>query len=117
MNDEEKTLNKEEILAKSREENKNGDEREKHALYTAAYTATMIGFLLWGIISVVLSVLDRQSFEMNIVPFATIGTMYTIWGIKMTKRKAVFLVAGIVCITAAVFNLVAWILQLCGVMS
>jgi len=106
---------KEKILAQSREENKNGDEREQQYLYKGAYLATAVGFLLYGIISIVLSVLDRHSYEMNIVTFAMIGTMYTIFGMTTSKRKPLFLAAGIVCIAASVTALVAWILQLCGV--
>ncbi len=112
---EEKALSKEEILAKSREENKNGDEREQQSLYIAAYIATAIGFLLYGIISIVLAILDKQSYEMNIVIFAIIGTMYTIWGVKTTKRKRLFLAAGIVSLAAFVTALICWILELCGI--
>ncbi len=108
-------LSKEEILAKSREENKYGDEREQQSLYRAAYTSTAVGFFLYGIISVVLALLNKHSYEMNIVTFAIIGTMYTIWGVKSTKRKPLFLSAGIICIVASVVTLVCWILQLCGV--
>ncbi len=111
----ESNLSKEEILAKSREENKNGDEREQQYLYKGAYLATAVGFLLYGIISVVLAIYEKQSYEMNVVTFAIIGTMYTIFGLKTTKRKPLFLCAGIICITASAFALVCWILQLCGV--
>lgn len=108
-------LNKEEILAKSREENKHGDEREQQSIYMAAYTATGVGFLLYGIISIVLALFDKYSYEMNIVIFAIMGTMYIIWGVKTTKRKPIFLAAGIVCIAAFVAALICWILQLCGI--
>ncbi len=111
----EKILSKEEILAQSREENKNGDEREVQYLYKGAYLATAVGFLLYGIISVVLAVLDKQSYEMNIVTFAILGTMYTVFGAKTTKRKPLFLSAGIVCLVASVGTMVCWILSLCGV--
>lgn len=97
---EEKAMDKEEILAKSREENKDGDEREKQFLYKCAYIATAVGLILYGIISVVLAFTDEMSYEMNIVTFAIIGTMYTIFGVKTTKRKPLFLAAGIVCLVA-----------------
>lgn len=115
-NDEkEKTPSKEEILAQSRAENKNGDEREVQYLYKGAYLATAVGFLLYGIISIVLAVLDKVSCEMNIVTFAILGTMYTVFGAKTTKRKALFLSAGIVCLASSVITAVCWILMLCGV--
>ncbi len=114
-NKETEVMDKEEILARSREENKHGDEREQQALYKAAYIATAVGFLLYGILSVVLAIFDRHSYEMNIVTFAIIGTMYTIWGFKTTKRRQLFLAAGIVCLIASVTSLVCWILQLCGI--
>ncbi len=113
---EQKTLDKEQILAKSREENKNGDEREKQYLYKGAYIATAVGFLLYGIISVVLAIFEKESFEMNIVTFAIIGTMYLIFGLKTTKRKPLFLAAGIVCLTTAVATMICWILQLCEIL-
>ncbi len=113
--EEQANLSKEEILAKSRAENKHGDEREMQSLYRAAYLATAIGFLLYGIINIVLAILDRHSFEMNIVTFATLGTMYLLWGIKTSKHKKLFLAAGIVCLATAIISSVGWILELCGV--
>ncbi len=114
-NEEDKNLSKEEVLDRSRKENKNGDERELQYLYKGAYIATAVGFLLYGIISIVLAILDRESYEMNVVIFAIIGTMYTIFGVKTTKRKKLFLAAGIVSLTAFVITLVCWILELCSV--
>lgn len=113
--DKETMLSKEEILTKSREENKNGDEREQQYLYKGAYLATAVGFLVYGIISVVLAIFDKPSYEMNIVIFAILGTMYTVFGLKTTKRKQLFLCAGIISIAASVVATVCWILQLCGV--
>ncbi len=113
--DDDKILSKEEILAQSRKENKDGDEREQQYLYKGAYIATAVGFLLYGIISIVLAIFDKESYEMNVVTFAILGTMYTIFGAKTTKRKPLFLAAGIVCITASVATLICWILQLCSI--
>lgn len=117
-NDEQKNegLSKEEILARSRAENKHGDEREQQSLYKAAYTATAVGFILYGIIAIVLAVLGKHSYEMTIVMFGIMGTMYTVWGVKTTKRRALFLSAGIVAISASVVAAVCWILEICGVM-
>lgn len=110
----EQATNKEEILSKSRKENKNGDEREQQYLYKGAYFATSVGFLLYGIITVVLAIFDKHSYEMNVVTFAIIGTMYTAFGLKTSKRKPLFLAEGIICIAASVVSLICWILQLCG---
>lgn len=112
---EKEVISKEDILAMSRKENRHGDEREQQSIYRAAYLATSVGFLLYGIISIVLALLDKYSYEMNIVSFAITGTMYTIMGIKTTKRKPLFLAAGLLCIAASVVNLICWILQLCGI--
>lgn len=110
-----KGLGRDEILAKSREENKYGDEREQQALYRAAYAATAVGMFIYGIMSVVLSLMGRCSYEMNVVTFAIIGTMYTVWGLKSAKRRRLLLTAGIVCTVSSVTSLVCWILQLCGI--
>jgi len=114
-NDEKKTLSKEEILAQNRADNKNGDEREMQFLYKGAFFASAIGFCLSGIISLVLSFFDMESYEMNAVTFAIIGIMYTIFGVKTTKHKKLFLAAGIIGLIATAIFLTCWILQLCSV--
>lgn len=113
--DKENDYNREEILARSREDNKNGDEMEKQYLYKGAFLATGVGFFLYGIISIVIAVLGSLSYEMNIVTFAIIGTMYTVFGVKATKRRPLFLSAGIVCLVTSLVTTVCWILRLCGV--
>ncbi len=113
-----RAVDREKILEQSRAENKDGDEREKQYLYRGAYLATAVGFLLYGIISIVLAFLDkRMPYEMNIVTFAILGTMYLIFGIKTSKRKPLFLATGIVCLVSCLIALVCWILDLSGVMQ
>lgn len=107
---------REDILAASRNENKNGDEREKQIYKSAIQVAYSIGFILTCVIMLVSSVMGRLSAELMIVYTGMAGTMGLYCGIKFTKRKPLFLACGAVCILACATFIVYWILQLCGVM-
>lgn len=114
---EEKTtaLTKEEILAKSREENKSGDEREKQQYSIANSLGFSIGLMLAGIV-VLISVIctDRLPVEVMFVVAAMQSVQAILIGVKVRQRK-LYLTVGIVeGVLSAVF-LILWILELCGV--
>ena len=116
---EEKTtaLTKEEILAKSREENKGGDEREKQQYSIANSLGFGIGLMLAGIV-VLISVIctDRLPSEVMFVVLAMESAQALVIGAKNRRQRKLFLPIGIIeCILSVVF-LVLWILELCGVM-
>ena len=116
MNEEEKTqLSREEILEMSREENKNGDEREKQIYKNAIQIAYSIGLILTGIILLVSSIIDKLPSELLIVYMGMSGATGLYCGIKFTKRRRLFLASGIICTITCVFFVVFWILELCGV--
>lgn len=106
---------REDILAASRNENKNGDEREKQIYKNAIQIAYSIGFILTCVIMLVSSVMGKLSAELMIVYTGMSGTMGLYCGIKFTKRKPLFLACGAVCLFACAVFIVYWILQLCGI--
>ena len=108
-------LSREEILAISREENKNGDEREKQIYKNAIQIAYSIGLIMTGIILLVSSIIDKLPSELLIVYMGMSGTTGLYCGIKFTKHRRLFLASGIICLITCVFFIVFWILGLCGV--
>ena len=115
---EEKTnaLTKEEILAKSREENKSGDEREKQQYAIANSLGFSVGLMLAGIV-VLISVIctDRLPVEVMFVVTAMQSVQALLIGVKVRRQRKLYLSVGIVeCVLSVVF-LILWILELCGV--
>ena len=109
-------LSREEILAISREENKNGDERDAQIYKRAMQLAFCIGVIVLGIIGIVsVIVIGETPIELYIVYMAMAAMMGLYCGIKSSKHRALFLAAGIVCTVAFVIMTVLWILKLCGV--
>lgn len=107
---------RDEILAISREENKNGDEMEKDTYKIAIQIAYSLGLLLIGIIMLVSSILNRGlPTELMIVYMGMTGTSGLFCGIRITKNKKLFLTSGVLCLIACVLFIVLWILELCGV--
>lgn len=108
---------RDEILEISRNENKNGDEREKQIYKSAIQIAYSIGIILTGIIMLVTSVLNRElPAELMIVYFGMAGTSGFYCGVKLTKRKPLFFAGGIICSMACLLFIIYWILRLCGVL-
>ena len=113
---ENKTLSKEEILAKSREENKSGDEREKQQYAIANSLGFSVGLMLAGIV-VLISVIctDRLPVEVMFVVTAMQSVQALLIGVKVRRQRKLYLTVGIVeCVLSVVF-LILWILELCGV--
>lgn len=107
---------RDEILARSRAENRHGDERDNHIYKSAIQIAYSIGLILTGIIMLVSSILGELPAELMIVYMGMTGTMGLYCGIRFTKRKPLFIACGVICLIASAFFTVYWILQLCGVM-
>lgn len=108
---------RDEILAASRKENKNGDERETQTYNKALQLGYSVGFMCLALIMLVnIIVQDVLPVEMWISFSAIWATSGLYYGIKTnTKRRALFLTEGIFCSGTFIFFLVAWILRLCGV--
>lgn len=82
-------MNKEEILAKSREENKNGDEREKKSRMSAAAISAGVGALLCMILVCIEElVFDRNAIPLWIVYYGIQFTSFLVEYIKTKKRSA-----------------------------
>ncbi len=109
-------LSREDILAASRKENKDGDEREQQTYNRALSLGYGVGMILLGIVMIVSVIVeDKIPAELWMccsVVWATSGLYY---GIRTSKHKWLFLASGIISIIACVFFTVYWILQLCGV--
>lgn len=109
-------LSREEILAGSREENKNGDEREKQYFLKANSFACSIGLLLAGIIILVSSLVEeRFPVEVLLITTAMQSAQSFIAARGVRKTRKLYLTVGIAEAVLSVFFLVFWILMLCGV--
>ncbi len=109
-------LTREEILASSRKENKQGDERDKNLYNKGMRIAYSIGVLLIGIITIVNTiVLDKITAEIWIVYMGMTTAWSLYYGIKVRKHRPLFLACGIICGIACVFWIVYYILGLSGV--
>ena len=107
---------REEILAISREENKNGDEREKQYFLKANSFAFAIGLLMAGVIILVSSLVEnRFPIEVMLIMIAMEAAQSFIAAHGMRKTRIIYLTLGICFAVLAVFFLVFWILTLCGV--
>lgn len=107
---------REQILAASRKENKNGDERDMQAYNKALQLAYGVGMICLSVIMIVnIIVEDMLPLEMWICFSAIMATQGLYYGIKTAKRKWLFLTEGILGVVCFIFFLVAWILKLCGV--
>ena len=107
---------RDEILAKSREENKQGDEREKIIYGKGLQIAFSIGIILIGIISLVNTiVVGKTPIELWIVYMGITAVWSLYYGIKAGKHRPLFLTCGIICSISFLFFTVTWILGLCGV--
>ncbi len=111
-------LSREEILAISRNENKNGDEREKNLYGKGLQIAYSIGVILIGVISLVNSiVVGKTPVELWIVYMGITAVWALYYGIKVGKHRPLYLTCGILCSIVCVLFTVYWILGLCGVIA
>ena len=109
-------LSREEILAISREENKHGDEREKQYYLKANALAFSVGLLVAGIIIIVTVLTSgRLPAEILLLTCSMQAVQSIVVAVGTRKLRKMYLVIGITEAVVAVFFLVYWILQLCGV--
>ncbi|MDE6850526.1 MAG: hypothetical protein K2J54_04285 [Clostridia bacterium] len=108
---------REEILATAREENKDGDEREKQFFVKANSLAVSIGLVFAGLIILVSSLVEKRvPVEVMLIAMAMQSVQAFIAARGVRKTRKLYLAVGIVEAALAVLFLVIWILQLCGVL-
>ena len=85
-------MQKDEILKKSRMENKNMDEREMSVLASAGKLAARVGMLMCCVIAV-LEVLftDRINYASWMIYFSILGTIFTMKYLKLHRRHELLL--------------------------
>lgn len=109
-------LTKEEILAKSREENKNGDEMQKSGAKIAAGIAISVGMVIACLVMVLSLIFDAEvPMAVSIIVFAILSAYFIFLGIKGSKFRKFLLACGILVAICDVILIVLWILELCGV--
>ena len=108
---------REEILAMSREENKNGDEMKKNIYKTGAYLAFRVGVLIaivFSVVSLIVNKGDTQLLPMYSVIFGMGATECIYIGLK-EKKKGLFALAVVLAVVVVIL-IVLSILITCGVM-
>ncbi len=107
---------REEILATAREENKNGDEREKQCFAKAGTLAFSTGLLIAAVILIVTSIRsDRFPAEIMLMMCGMQAVQSLVVAHGYRKMRKVYLTLGIFEVVCSVLFIVYWILQLCGV--
>lgn len=106
-------MNKEEILAKSKNENKEMDEYQKSWYQKAWVISSGVAVILCGILTIYCAVKDISWFGYTAVTMSLLGVDGLIFGIKSkeTTMGKTYLIAGIVCILAGIFNLVLFFVR------
>ena len=116
MEEEKKQLTKEEILERSRAENKNGDERDRQRYPMGNSIGFSVGLVLAGIVILVSSLCaGRCPFEVVAVVTGMQAAQALYIGITVQRLRKVYLTIGIVEGLCCVCLSVLWILELCGV--
>ncbi len=85
-------MNRDEILEKSRRENKGTDEMELIGLNSAGKLAAQIGMLICCAVAVLqVAFTDSMSYESWMIYFSILGTLFTVKYIKLHKRHELLL--------------------------
>lgn len=107
---------REEILAVGREENKNGDERERQYYGKANSLAFSVGLLIAGIILLVEVNLNRRfPPEILLLTCAMQAVQSFVVAFGNRKIRKLYLTVEITEVVLSVAFLVLWIFQLCGI--
>lgn len=110
------TLSKEDILAASRKENKNGDERERQGMLTAQSLAMSVGLFVIAIVMLVsLFVKGKLPCEILMIQSAIITTQSIVNAVKNSRYKALYIVSSVIVGLCFIFFALFWIVELCGV--
>ena len=85
-------MNREEILEKSRRENKGTDEMELIVLNSAGKLAAQRGMLICCVVAVLqVSFTDSMSYESWMIYFSILGTLFTVKYVKLHKKHELLL--------------------------
>ena len=106
---------REEILAMSRDENKNGDEMKKDVYKTASSLAMRVGILIAIIFSIVNLIVNKA--ELMLPLYSLVGGMMAtdfIYIGKKEKKKGLFALAIAMAVMSTVLTVLS-ILGMCGV--
>lgn len=108
-------MNKEEILAKSREENKNRDMVEYEILKRAGSIATRVGLLLCCLTAVLEVIFtEKVSFGSWFIFFGMLSTLFLVKFIKLHRKHELLVTALYFALCVMFF--VLFIIQVTGVM-
>ena len=107
-------MSKAEILEKSRNENKGGDERDRLAFMRGAQVAFAVAMLLIGVVEIVLACVDKFLIEPVLIFSGIAGAYNTVLGASKIKNHKVLLVCGITLDIMCVLFIVLWALELSG---
>lgn len=111
-----KELSRDEILEISRQENKNGDERERQTYAKASSVAFAVSLLVAGIIILVnVFVKDRLPIEVLLIITSAQAAQSFITAHGVRKTRKLYLTLAILMTIVSVAFLVMWILYLCGI--
>ncbi len=106
-------MKKEEILEKSRSENKGPDEMELFTLAAAGKIAAQVGMLICCLVAVLQVIFTgRISFESWMIYFAIIGTIFTVKYVKLRRKHELLL--AILFIALFIFFTVMFVIRLVG---
>lgn len=116
LDDVEQTLSKEEILERSRNENKkNGDEREREKMKYAPYAGWLAGIVAIFIVEMV-CLAKGQPVNHLLAIMTTMLAAQTIYQAVVAKRfKIVFCITAAIIAIGAVMIFVVWGLELAGI--
>lgn len=85
-------MNKEEILEKSRKENKGADEMERSALQSAGKLAAQVGMLVCCIVATLqVAFTGMMSYESWMIYFSILGTLFTVKYIKLHNKHELWM--------------------------
>jgi hypothetical protein len=88
----EQSMKKEEILEKSRNENKGSDELELSVLASSGKLAAQIGMLVCCLVAVLQVIFKNTiNFESWMIYFSILGTMFTMKYLKLRRRHELLL--------------------------
>lgn len=108
-------MNKEEILAKSRKENKNQDIYEYDVLKSAGSIATRIGLILCCLIAVLEVIFtEKISFGSWFIFFGMLSTLFLVKFIKLHRRHE--LLITVLYFALCIMFFILFIIQIMGVM-
>ena len=109
-------MNKEEILERSRQENKNMDERERDALARAGRVASGVGGLVCGVVLILEAIFAGQvGYAVWAVYLSITGTTLLVKFFRL--RRVHELIFGLIELVLAAAFLVFYVLQLTGVVT